>query len=287
MSTARLRLANAAHAAMLQRAELQRNLGLTQSALKPKSLTARGKFHAKSAAYDAADFARDEIRTHRLPLAVAAVAAGAWMLRRPMRQKGPQWLRSCGQTIADLAASVSRQLDPNTKCPDAQSSAKAESGKLRQPFKTLVQKARKTTKNNDKFQDDMEEKMKPLGQTARDTRDKATELAEKAADSARQTAEAAKLRVQDGYGRARDVTSDLAADLAAKGREQAGVAKDAANAALAKGRENAKIAGSRFRDFADDQPLTLLAGALAAGLVIGSLFSSRNKDVGDQNEEAE
>src|SRR3546814_17111989 len=61
--------------------------------------------------------------------------------------------------------------------------------------------------------------MKPFGETARETRAKASELAEKTAENARLTAEAAKARIQDGYGRARAATEDLAA----KASEPAGV----------------------------------------------------------------
>ena len=52
--------------------------------------------------------------------------------------------------------------------------------------------------------------MKPFGETARDAQAKASELAEKTAENARATAEAAKARIQEGYGRARAATSDLA-----------------------------------------------------------------------------
>ena len=64
--------------------------------------------------------------------------------------------------------------------------------------------------------------MKPFGETARETRAKASELAEKTAENARLTAEAAKARIQDGYGRARAATEDFAA----KASEQAGVARE-------------------------------------------------------------
>lgn len=270
MNASRTRLANAAHAAMLQRTRLQRSAGLTGTELKPGSLVDRSKYHVKSTAHSAGDFVLDEIHNKRVPLAIAAAAGTTWLLRRPIQDNGPQFLSSLGDKVKSLAASINRQLDPGATdadyIDDAKNIASKASGALHRAHAKALDKAHK-------FHEHVEDKMKPLDQTARDTRDKASELAEKAADSARQTAEAAKARVQDGYGRARDATSDLAA----KGREQAGAAKDAASAALTTGREKAHIAGSRLRSYAEEQPLTLLVGALAAGLLAGSLLSRKDE----------
>ena len=87
-------------------------------------------------------------------------------------------------------------------------------------------------------------------------------------------AEAAKARIQDGYGRARAATSDLAA----KGREQAEVARDAASEALEKGKAQAKRANSKLKDVAEKQPLALVAGAVAIGALLGSLLPKRDRD---------
>lgn len=270
MSASRTRLANAAHAAMLQRTQLRRSLGITGTELKPKSLVGRSKYHVKSTAQNAADFALDEISDKRVPLAVAGVLGTIWMLRRPIRDNGPTFLSSVGGRVKSLAASLNRQLDPGARDADYVDDAKTTAKRASDALHKVQTKVLNTAH---KIHEHVEDKMKPLGQTARDTRDKASELAEKAADSARQTADAAKARVQDGYGRARDVTSDLAA----KGREQAGAAKEAASAALVKSREKAQVAGSRLRSYAEEQPLTLLLGALAAGLVVGSLLTRKDE----------
>lgn len=269
MSVSRTRLANAAHAAMLQRTQLQRSLSITGTELKPKSLVGRGKYHVKSTAHQAADFALDEIHDKRVPLAIAGVLGTIWMLRQPIRDKGPSLLSSAGARAKSFAAALNRQLDPGAREADYIDDAKKAARKASAALDRAQTKAANAAH---KIHEHVEDRMKPLGQTARDTRDKASELAEKAADSARQTADAAKARVQDGYGRAREVTSDLAT----KGREQAGAAKDAASAALVKSKEKAQVAGSRLRGYAEDQPLTLLLGALAAGLVIGSLVSRKD-----------
>ena len=113
--------------------------------------------------------------------------------------------------------------------------------------------------------------MKPLSETARETTAKMSEVAQKTADNAKASAEAARLRLQDGYDRARTATSELAA----KGREQADAARDAAGEALEKGKAQAKRANSKLKDIAEDQPLTLLAGAAAIGALLGSLIPKR------------
>lgn len=110
--------------------------------------------------------------------------------------------------------------------------------------------------------------MKPFGETARETRAKASELAEKTAENARLTAGAAKARIQDGYGRARAATEDLAA----KASEQAGVAREAAGEVYEKGKAQAKRANSKLKDAAEKQPLALVAGAAAIGALLGSLL---------------
>ena len=110
--------------------------------------------------------------------------------------------------------------------------------------------------------------MKPFGETARDTRAKASELAEKTAENARLTAEAAKARIQDGYGRARAATEEFAA----KAGEQAGIAREAAGEAYEKGKVQAKRANSKLKDVAEKQPLALVAGAVAIGALLGSLL---------------
>src|SRR3546814_5608411 len=65
--------------------------------------------------------------------------------------------------------------------------------------------------------------------------------------NARLTAEAAKARIQDGYGRARAATEDFAA----KASEQAGVAREAAGEAYEKGKVQAKRANSKLKEAAE------------------------------------
>lgn len=126
--------------------------------------------------------------------------------------------------------------------------------------------------------------MKPLSETARETRAKASELAEKAAENAKATADAARARIQEGYGRARTATSELAS----KGREQAEAAREAAGHAFeegkarasdayAKGKVQAKRANSKLKDIAQEQPMALVAGAAALGALVGSLLPKGGK----------
>lgn len=112
--------------------------------------------------------------------------------------------------------------------------------------------------------------MNPLSETGA----KVNEIAQKTAENAKAGAEAAKLRLQDGYDRARSATSELAA----RGREQADVAREAAEQALEKGKVQAKRAGGKLKSVAEQQPLALLAGAVALGALFGSLLLRRKAD---------
>lgn len=123
--------------------------------------------------------------------------------------------------------------------------------------------------------------MKPLSETARETSAKVNELAQKTAENATAAAEAAKQRLQDGYDRARTATSDLAA----LGREQAEVAREAAEQALEKGKTQAKRANGKLKSVAEQQPMALLAGAVAVGALFGSLLPKRKADASTTDEE--
>lgn len=126
--------------------------------------------------------------------------------------------------------------------------------------------------------------MKPLNETARETGAKMNEAAQNAAESAKAAAEAAKQHLQDGYDRARAATTELAA----RGREQAEVAREAAEQALEMGKEQAKRANSKLRDVAEQQPLALLAGAVALGALFGSLLPKRKtEDAGHEEADDE
>ena len=129
--------------------------------------------------------------------------------------------------------------------------------------------------------DDMEMLEDLVMVAVNDARAKASELAEKTAENARATAEAAKARIQDGYGRARAATSDLAA----KAGEQADAAREAAGQAYEKGKAQAKRANSKLKTAAEKQPLALVAGAVAIGALLGSLLpKSVRRDRADDEE---
>ncbi|PKP98506.1 MAG: hypothetical protein CVT74_10780 [Alphaproteobacteria bacterium HGW-Alphaproteobacteria-13] len=123
--------------------------------------------------------------------------------------------------------------------------------------------------------------MKPLSETARETGAKVNEIAQKTAENAKAGAEAAKQRLQDGYDRARTATSDLAA----LSREQAEVAREAAEQALEKGKAQAKRANGKLKSMAEQQPMALLAGAVALGALFGSLLPRRKAQEEQADEE--
>ncbi|HZG32242.1 MAG TPA: hypothetical protein VEZ59_03150, partial [Sphingopyxis sp.] len=76
-----------------------------------------------------------------------------------------------------------------------------------------------------------------------------------------------------------DRTRVATSELAAKGREQAGAAREAAGEALEKGKAQAKRANNKLKDVAEKQPLALVAGAVAIGALLGSLLpKGGNKD---------
>jgi len=102
MRPSRARLINAARRAMIQRAELQRKLGIAGEAFKPKSLFDRGKYRVGAVVDDTAHIARQQFKDNRLPIALAAVAGVAWLLREPIKEHAPR----LGRKIQDLAANV-------------------------------------------------------------------------------------------------------------------------------------------------------------------------------------
>lgn len=102
MPRTRNRLINAARRSMLQRAELHRRLDVAKNALKPKALYARGKYNVDAKVDAAAHAAREQFRNNRLPIALAAVAGVAWLLREPIKEHAPRLV----QKIQDLATDV-------------------------------------------------------------------------------------------------------------------------------------------------------------------------------------
>lgn len=114
MRPSRTRLINAARRAMIQRAELQRKLGIAGEAFKPKSLLDRGKYRVGAVVDDTAHAARKQFKDNRLPIALAAVAGVAWLFREPIREHAPK----LGRRIQDLAANVADHFRPADEAAD-------------------------------------------------------------------------------------------------------------------------------------------------------------------------
>lgn len=91
--------------------------------------------------------------------------------------------------------------------------------------------------------------------------------------NSRDTAAAAKARIQQGYGKARVATDEFTA----KGREQAHQLGETVAPTVARGKAQAAKARDKLSAIAADQPLTLLAGAIAVGALLGAIMPSRSK----------
>lgn len=102
MPRTRNRLIAAARRSMLQRAELHRRLDVARAALKPSALVDRGKYRIGEKVDDAAHIVQQEFRDNRWPIAIAAAAGIAWLLREPIKEHAPRLTRK----IQDLAAEV-------------------------------------------------------------------------------------------------------------------------------------------------------------------------------------
>ena len=272
MTGSRTRLSNAAHQAMLQRGELSRSFSRTKKAVTPTGLKDRASYHVKSGAQDMVDFGREEITQNRFWIIAGGIGLTAYLFREPIKEKAPQLAKAGKRKGLAMLAAVSHALDPE---PEPAIYDLVDKNRKRDKLRNSVSNIwPEASKIGAKFMHQVEDMMKPFGETARDTREKASELAERGAESARRTAEAAKERVQHGYGRARE----LGSELASKGRDQAHVAKDAAEQALLVSKEKAHVAGSRLAKFAKEQPLTLLAGAVAVGILAGALLSRKDEE---------
>lgn len=108
MNGSRTRLINAVRHSMLQRAQLQRKVGVARDALKPAALVSRGKYRVSEAVDDAAHLVRQEFRDNRLPITLAAVAGVAWMFREPIKEHAPR----IGRKIQEMATAVVERLRP-------------------------------------------------------------------------------------------------------------------------------------------------------------------------------
>ena len=90
--------------------------------------------------------------------------------------------------------------------------------------------------------------------------------------SSRETAAAAKARIEAGYGRAKAVTSEAAA----KGRDEAAKLAEKVAPIVARSKDGAAKAGNTLKTMAEQQPLTLIAGAVAVGALLGTLLPTRH-----------
>ena len=102
MPRTRNRLIAAARRSMLQRAELHRRLDVARAALKPGALVDRGKYRIGEKVDDTAHAVQQQFRNNRLPIAIAAAAGIAWLLREPIKEHAPRLV----QKIQDLATEL-------------------------------------------------------------------------------------------------------------------------------------------------------------------------------------
>ena len=108
MARTRNRLIAAARRSMLQRAELHRRLDVAKAALKPGALVDRGKYRLNAKIDDTAQAMQREFRNNRLPIALAAVAGVAWLLREPIKEHAPRLTRK----IQNMANAITDRLHP-------------------------------------------------------------------------------------------------------------------------------------------------------------------------------
>jgi hypothetical protein len=87
------------------------------------------------------------------------------------------------------------------------------------------------------------------------------------------TAAAAKARISQSYGKAKAATSDAAA----RGRDHVQHLGEKAGPLVARGKDKAGRARTKLDETAQAQPLTLLAGAVAFGALIGTLIPGRRR----------
>jgi len=108
MPRTRTRLINAARRSMIQRAELQRKLGIAGDAFKPRALFDRGKYRISAKVDDTAHAVQKQFSDNRLPIAIAAAAGIAWLFREPIREHVPRF----GRKLRDLAEAGIDRIRP-------------------------------------------------------------------------------------------------------------------------------------------------------------------------------
>lgn len=124
MPRTRTRLINAARRSMIQRAELQRKLGIAGDAFKPRALYNRGKYRLGAKIDDTAAAVQKQFRDNRLPIAIAAAAGLAWLLREPIKEHAPR----LGRKLRDLAEAGLDRIRPG-HAPDEETEESNETEK--------------------------------------------------------------------------------------------------------------------------------------------------------------
>jgi hypothetical protein len=113
MPRTRNRLIAAARRSMLQRGELYRRLDVARAAFKPGALVDRGKYRIDEKVDEAAHAVQQQFRNNRLPIAIAAAAGIAWLLREPIKDHVPR----LAQKAQDLADAVLDKFRPDAAEP--------------------------------------------------------------------------------------------------------------------------------------------------------------------------
>lgn len=108
MRPSRARLINAARRSMLQRGALARTLGTAREAFKPRALVGRAKYRIDEKVDDTAYRVREKVRRNRVPIALAALAGTAWLLREPISTHAPR----IGRRLRDLADGAIARFRP-------------------------------------------------------------------------------------------------------------------------------------------------------------------------------
>lgn len=108
MPRTRNRLIAAARRSMFQRAELHRRLDVARTAFRPGALIERGKYRVGVKVDDAAHAVREEFRSNRLPIAIAAAVGVAWLLRDPIKEHAPRLVSK----IQEMATNVAYHFRP-------------------------------------------------------------------------------------------------------------------------------------------------------------------------------
>lgn len=135
MDDYRARLANAARRSMIQRAELQRKVGVAKQAFMPGALVSRGKYRANEALEDAAAVATESIRENRVPLALGALAGAAWYFREPIKQYVPRAFAGLRELFDGIAETINPSSSHDTD--EAEALAESEGDDEQETLETL------------------------------------------------------------------------------------------------------------------------------------------------------